>query len=97
MIVNGVPRLRFSISSGADDEYATYVSGATGNTVTFSYTVLGTDMDSDGIYLYTEPLNYPNAATDSILSIYNDLPAENSGIGKEGTLSDHKVDGTITN
>ena len=97
VIVNGVPRLRFSISSGADDEYATYVSGATGNTVTFSYTVLGTDMDSDGIYLYTEPLNYPNAATDSILSIYNDLPAENSGIGKEGTLSDHKVDGTITN
>ena len=97
VIVNGVPRLRFSISSGADDEYATYVSGATGNTVTFSYTVLGTDMDSDGIYLYTEPLNYPNAATDSILSIYNDLPAENSGIGKEGTLSDHKVDGTIIN
>ena len=97
VIVNGVPRLRFSISSGADDEYATYVSGATGNTVTFSYTVLTADADTDGIHLYTDPLDYPDPADDSILSIYNDLPAENSGIGKEGTLSDHKVDGSIPN
>ena len=97
VIVNGVPRLRFSIGSGADDEYATYVSGATGNTVTFSYTVLTADADTDGIYLYTNPLDYPHPATDSILSIYNDLPAENSGIGKAGALPGHKVDGTITN
>ena len=95
--VNGTPRLRFSIGSGTDDEYATYVSGSGTNTLVFSYTVLAADADTDGIYLYTDPLDYPDPAADSIVGLSNNLPAENSGIGKEGALSGHKVDGTITN
>ena len=99
LTVSGSPRLRFNISSGTGDEYATYVSGSETFTLVFSYTVLGTDMDSDGIYLYTNPLNYPNAATDSIVGPveYGALPAANAGIGKEGALSGHKVDGSLTN
>ena len=99
LTVSGSPRLRFNIRSGTGDEYATYVSGSGTFTLVFSYTVLGTDMDSDGIYLYTDPLNYPNAATDSIVGRveYGALPAANAGIGKEGALSGHKVDGSLTN
>ena len=94
--VNGAPRLRFSIT-GPGDEFATYVSGSGTNTLVFSYTVLATEMDSDGIYLYHNPLDYPDAATDSIVGTGNNLDAVNDGIGKEGTLSGHKVDGSITN
>ena len=94
--VNGAPRLRFSIT-GPGDEYATYVSGSGTNTLVFSYTVLAADADADGIYLYKNPLNYPDTATDSIVGTNNSLDAENDEIGKEGVLSGHKVDGTITN
>ena len=94
--VSGTPRLRFSIT-GPGDEYATYVSGSGTNTLVFSYTVLAADADADGIYLYKNPLNYPDTATDSIVGTNNSLDAENDEIGKEGVLSGHKVDGTITN
>ena len=94
--VNGAPRLRFSIT-GPGDEYATYVSGSGTNTLVFSYTVLATEMDSDGIYLYHNPLDYPDAATDSIVGTGNNLPAVNAEIGRERVLSGHKVDGSITN
>ena len=94
--VNGAPRLRFSIT-GPGDEYAAYVSGSGTNTLVFSYTVLATEMDPDGIYLYKNPLDYPDAATDSIVGTGNSLPAVNNGIGKEETLPGHKVDGSITN
>ena len=93
--VNGTPRLRFSISGGTGDEYATYVSGSGTNTLVFSYTVLATEMDADGIYLYLNPLDYPDTNVDSIVGS-NNLPAVNEGIGKEGALSGHKVDGSIT-
>ena len=92
--VNGAPRLRFSITG---DKYATYVSGLSSNTLVFSYTVLAADADTDGIHLYTDPLDYPDMVADSIVGFSNNLPAVNAGIGKEGTLSGHKVDGTITN
>ena len=95
--VNGAPRLRFNISVEAGDEYATYVSGSGTNTLVFSYTVLATEMDSDGIYLYKNPLDYPDANADSIVGTSNNQDAVNDGIGKEGALSGHKVDGTITN
>ena len=78
--VNGAPRLRFSITGGTGDEYATYVSGGT-NTLVFSYTVLAADMDADGIYLYMNPLDYPDSAADSIVGTSNSLDAVN-GIGK---------------
>ena len=95
--VNGAARLRFSITGGSGDEYATYVSGSGTNTLVFSYTVLAADADPDGIYLYHNPLDYPDAATDSIVGTSNSLDAVNDGIGKEGTLSGHKVDGSLTN
>ena len=96
--VNGAPRLRFSISGGTGDEYATYVGRSGGTfTLVFSYTVLAADSDTDGIYLYEDPLNYPDMAADSIVGTSNSLDAVNAGIGKEGTLSGHKVDGSLTN
>ena len=95
LTVSGSPRLRFSIT-GPGDEYATYVSGSGTNTLVFSYTVLATEMDPDGIYLYKNPLDYPDANVDSIVGTSNNLPAVNDGIGEEGALSGHKVDGSIT-
>ena len=96
--VNGSPRLRFSISGGTGDEYATYVGRSGGTfTLVFSYTVLAADSDTDGIYLYADPLDYPDADADSIVGASNNLPAANEGIGKAGALSGHKVDGSMTN
>ena len=96
--VHGTPRLRFSITGGSGDEYATYMSGSDTNTLIFSYTVLAADMDADGIYLYTDPLDYPDLSADSIVGANrNNLPAVNAEIGKSGALSGHKVDGSITN
>ena len=92
--VTGGPRLRFNIGSGSGAEYASYVSGSGTDTLVFSYTVLAADADTDGIYLFNEPLDYP--ATDSIVGTANSLPAENQGIGRTGALSGHKVDGSIT-
>ena len=97
--VNGAPRLRVSITG---DKYATYASGSGTDTLTFSYTVLAADSDTDGIYLYGDPLDYPDANADSIVGTSNNLPAINSGIfnsglGQAGNLSGHKVDGSLTN
>ena len=97
VIVTGGPRLRFNISSGSGDEYASYVSGSGTDTLVFSYTVLAADADTDGIYRYNNPLDYPDTATDSIVGEDNSLPAENEGIGRSGAISSHKVDGSITN
>ena len=95
--VTGDPRLRFNIGSGSGAEYASYVSGSGTDTLVFSYTVLAADADTDGIYLFNDPLDYPDTATDSIVGTDNSLPAENEGIGRTGALSGHKVDGAITN
>ena len=97
--VNGAPRLRVSITG---DKYATYASGSGTDTLTFSYTVLAADMDADGIYLYGDPLDYPDANADSIVGTSNNLPAINSdifdsGLGQAGKLPGHKVDGSLTN
>ena len=54
-------------------------------------------MDADGIYLYMNPLDYPDSAADSIVGTSNSLDAVNDGIGKERVLSGHKVDGSLTN
>ena len=79
--VTGAPRLRFKIS-GTGDDYAPYLSGSGANT--------------NGIYLYADPLDYPDADADSIVGASNNLPAANEGIGKAGALSGHKVDGSMT-
>ena len=84
--VTGAPRLRFSIT-GPGDEYAAYVSGSGSDTLVFSYTVLATDTDADGIYLYDNPLDYPDDAADSIVGANNNLPAVNEISGQERVLS----------
>ena len=83
--VTGAPRLRFSVT-GAGDEYATYVSGSGSDTLLFSYTVLATETDADGIYLYRGPLDYLDAAADSIVGAANNLPAANEISGPERRL-----------
>ena len=95
--VGGSPRLRFNIDSGTGYEYADYVSGSGTTRLIFSYTILAADADTDGIYLYENPLDYPDTAIDTIIGTSNNLPAVNSRISNEGRLPGHKVDGTITN
>ena len=92
--VTGAPRLRFSVT-GPGDEFATYQSGSGTDTLVFAYTVLTTD--TDGIYLYADPLDYPDADADSIVGTRNNLPAVNEISGQDRRLEDHKIDGTITN
>ena len=91
--VTGEPQLRFSVT-GPGDEYADYTGGSGTNTLAFSYTVLATETDPDGIYLYRNPLTLETG--ESILGTANNLPPEGD-IGKEGSLSGHKIDGSITN
>ena len=95
--VGGSPRLRFNIDSGTGYEYADYVSGSGTTRLIFSYTILAADADTDGIYLYENPLDHPDTAIDTIIGTSNNLPAVNSRISNEGRLPGHKVDGTITN
>ena len=94
--VTGGPRLRFNIGSGSGDEYASYVSGSGTDTLVFSYTVLAADADTDGIYLFNDPLDYPDTATDSIVGEDNSLPAVNAISGANRAVGGHKVDGAIT-
>ena len=93
--VTGTPQLRFSISSGTDDEYAEYVSGSGSDTLAFSYTVLATDSDTDGIFLYDDPLTYDSG--ESIVGTVNMMDAVNEGVGKEGKPpGDTLVDGSLS-
>ena len=91
--VTGEPQLRISVT-GPGDEYADYTGGSGTNTLAFSYTVLATETDPDGIYLYRNPLTLETG--ESILGTANNLPPEGD-IGREGPLSGHKIDGSITN
>ena len=94
--ITGAPRLRFKIS-GAGDDYAPYVSGSGSDTLVFAYTVLATDADADGIFLYNSSLSYPDAAADTIVAVDDNLPVIDNITGQRRTLSGHKIDGTITN
>ena len=105
--VSGTPRLRFNIGGTLYfPEYATYVSGHGTATLTFSYTVLAADIDTDGIYLFDDPLAYDIFNDDSIVSIRRipdefghgrPLTAENFFSGWDRTFPAHKVDGSPTN
>ena len=110
--VDGTPELRFAIGSVAPGHYfliyaayASFVSGVGTDTLTFSYTVLAADRDTNGIYLFDDPitLRTPN---DSIVSIRpastgpntnRSLTAENFFSGWDRTFPGHKVDGSLTN
>ena len=92
MTVTGEPRLRFSVTGG-DDEYATYQSGSGSDTLVFAYTVLATDADTDGIYLYSDPLTIDTA--NSIAGAANSVNPFNHISGQNRKLPGHKIDGTI--
>ena len=94
--ITGAPRLRFKIS-GTGDDYAPYLSGSGTNTLVFAYTVLATDADTNGIFLYNRPLSYPDADADTIVAVDDNLPVIDKITGQIRTLSGHKIDGTITN
>ena len=94
--IKGTPRLRFKIS-GTGDDYAPYLSGSGTNTLVFAYTVLATDADTNGIFLYNRPLSYPDADADTIVAVDDNLPVIDKITGQIRTLSGHKIDGTITN
>ena len=101
--VSGAPKLRFNIGGTLYfPEYATYVS-VSGATLTFSYTVLTADIDTDGIYLFDDPLAYNLQNDDSIVSVRlildefghgRPLTAVNFFSGWDRTFPGHKVDGT---
>ena len=104
--VSGAPKLRFNIGGTLYFfEYATYVS-VSGATLTFSYTVLTADIDTDGIYLFDDPLAYNLQNDDSIVSVRRirdefghgrPLTAVNLFSGWDRTFPGHKVDGSLTN
>ena len=94
--VTGAPQLRFKIS-GTGDDYAPYLSGSGTNTLVFAYTVLATDADTNGIFLYNRPLSYPDADADTIIAVDDNLPVIDNITGQIRTLSGHKINGTITN
>ena len=94
--ITGTPRLRFKIS-GTGDDYAPYLSGSGTNTLVFAYTVLATDADTNGIFLYNRPLSYPDADADTIVAVDDNLPVIDKITGQIRTLSGHKINGTITN
>ena len=104
--VSGAPKLRFNIGGTLYfPEYATYVS-VSGATLTFSYTVLTADIDTDGIYLFNDPLTYNLQNNDSIVSVRRirdefghgrPLTAVNFFSGWDRTFPGHKVDGSLTN
>ena len=104
--VSGAPKLRFNIGGTLYfPEFATYVS-VSGATLTFSYTVLTADIDTDGIYLFHDPLAYNLQNNDSIVSVRRirdefghgrPMTAENFFSGWDRTFPGHKVDGSLTN
>ena len=104
--VSGAPKLRFNIGGTLYfPEFATYVS-VSGATLTFSYTVLTADIDTDGIYLFDDPLAYNLQNGDSIVSVRRirdefghgrPLTAVNFFSGWDRTFPGHKVDGSLTN
>ena len=104
--VSGAPKLRFNIGGTRYfPEHATYVS-VSGATLTFSYTVLTADIDTDGIYLFDDPLAYNLQNGDSIVSVRlirdefghgRPLTAVNFFSGWDRTFPGHKVDGSLTN
>ena len=94
--ITGAPRLRFSIS-GTGDDYAFLCERQKAPTRWyFAYTVLATDADTNGIFLYNRPLSYPDAAVDTIVAVDDNLPVFDDITGKIITLPGHKIDGTLT-
>ncbi len=102
VIVSGTPRLLFEIGHYdteldeyvSRDEYLTYVRGSGTRTLVFEYVVQPDDEDPDGIRVSYDSLETnggtirrPETGRDAILDHYS--------LGFLGTLSQHKVDGSL--
>ena len=102
--VAGDPTFRFALgnSGSARDVDAAYASGSGMTALVFSYTVVSSDVDGNGIFLYdgTE-LDNPDGPVrldtdDSIVAVAGGGDADLAWPSGRGTQSGHKVDGSQT-
>ena len=101
--VAGDPVFRFALGdTGAGrDVDAAYASGSGTTALVFSYTVVSSDSDNNGIFLYDGvDLNNPDGPVrldtdDSIVAVAGGADANLAWTGR-GTQSSHKVDGSRT-
>ena len=93
--VTGDPEIGFSL--GGDSRRASYVSGSGATALVFAYTVQSGDTDDNGIWVSNH--NHPDHPTfrlddnDAITADGDDVILRNRALG---TLSEHKVDGSLT-
>ena len=104
MDVTGDPTFRFALgnSGAAVDKDATYESGSGSTALVFGYTVLSSDMDGNGIYLYDGtdldnpdgPVRLDSADSIQFTGTSTDVPLAWPS-GRAGQFG-HKVDGSQT-
>ena len=103
--VAGDPVFRYALgnSGAAEAKDAAYASGSGSTALVFSYTVLSSDMDDNGIYLYdgTELSNPDGPVRARFRRFYRRRRgrhhrATSTGPAAGGTQSGHKVDGSQT-
>ena len=82
----GAPQL--AIDVGGTDKYADYVSGSNSAALTFSYTVVEGDEDTDGIAVGPDKLRLNGGTIKD--GVNNDVPLAHSALAAQ---ADHKVDG----
>ena len=88
--VAGDPQLEFAITvPGPQNEFASYESGSGTKELVFSYTVLATNDDADGIWWNADSLRLDS--DDSITGRFNGLDAnlDHTALNK---LEDHRID-----
>ncbi len=92
--VTGTPQLALGIASGT--KQADYVSGTGTKSLVFRYTVVATDMDSDGISIAANALTL-NSGT--ILQAADGTTNAQLGLGDfaVSNSADHKVNGAVLN
>ena len=95
--VTGAPLYVFSLgnSGAAVRTTAAYDAARSGaRSLVFTYTVVSTDVDNNGIYLYDSGESLSLITGQSIRNIFGDDARIDYGEGR--TQSDHKVDGSLT-
>ena len=94
VIVTGEPTFRFGVTDTVHAAYS--ASDSSGPNVVFQYTVLATDVDTDGIFISEEGRGNPSFILDTDDSIQNasGVDAIRNFILRK-TFPGHKVDGSI--
>ncbi len=97
VIVTGEPHYVFSLGNSGDtrDLTATYDAGrSSARALVFTYTVVSTDVDNNGIYLYDGNTSFVLETGETVRNKFGkDARTDYSGnVGQ----SDHKVDGSLT-